>query len=119
MRARNCTWTAIGAVNARSLWSLLPQGSHQAGASWHPDTKLQEMEDRGSLSLDGSDPGWQRSEGVKYRKPRMMKPSGDPRTDSVEGRCGSGTLRPCYSREQESQLQDYYGLFPKAKILIT
>lgn len=49
----------------------------------------------------------------------MMKPSGDPRTDSVEGRCGVGTLRPQYSQEQESQLQDYYGLFPEAEILIT
>lgn len=49
----------------------------------------------------------------------MQKASGDARTDSVQGTCGVGTLRPHYSREQESQLQDYYRLLPEAKLLIT
>lgn len=49
----------------------------------------------------------------------MMKPSGDLRTDSVEGKWGVGARgpRPHYSPEQESQLQHYYGLFPETKIL--
>ena len=58
--------------------------------NWHPNAKVQEME------KSKSQRGWFRHRDLdfkeiketKSREPRMVKPSGDPRTDSVEGRGG-------------------------------
>lgn len=56
--------------------------------SWHPNMKFQEMEARGSQRewFRPRDLGGKEIKETKSREPRMMKPPGDPRADSVEER---------------------------------